>query len=213
MATDVAGHTVPSGSDYAARKSLLDLSLTVPGTGIKTCASEAAANLYISDLTAALSAAGLPPISAANPAYVARADTGGELWMHNGTRRTLIAKAVPPATTKKSFDGVVNLGASEAFVVAVSPWNGLSRALVHYAVRIRPAGNASGSVYIWDGNAEIPGSRINWHSDGEARDQFVSGTILMAPVSGKDIGLYASPLGTGSAATTAGRATLQVSAY
>lgn len=211
MATDARGHTVPTGSDFSQRKSLTDLSLSIGD--IKTCASEAAANLYISDLTAALSAAGLPPISAANPAYVARADTGGELWMHDGTRWTLIAKAVPPATTLKQYEGPAALGASDVFIVAVSPWNGLSRALVHYSVRIRPAGNAAGFIFVWDGVKEVPGSRINWHSDGEARDQFVSGTILMAPTIGKDIGLYASQLGTGSAATTAGRATLQVSAY
>lgn len=213
MATDVGGHTVPSGSDYAARKSLLDLSLTVPGTGIKTCASEAAANLYITNLKAALSTAGLPAISADNPVYVSRSDTGGELWMHDGTRWTLIAKAVAPATTLKQYNSVVSLGAADVFIVAVSPWTGLSRAIVHYSLRVRPAGNAAGSIFVWNDNKEVPGSRINWHSDGTDRDQFVSGTILMAPKISSDIGLWASALGAGSAATTAGRATLQVSAY
>ncbi len=98
MATDVAGHTVPSGSDYAARKSLLDLSLTIPGTGIKTCASEAAANLYITNLKAALSTAGLPAISADNPAYVGRADLGGVLYRHNGTGWTPVPGYVGPWT-------------------------------------------------------------------------------------------------------------------
>ena len=83
MATDARGHTVPTGSDFAQRKSLTDLSLSIGD--IKTCASEAAANLYVADVTAALSAAGLPPISAENPVYVSRSDLGGAFYRHDGS--------------------------------------------------------------------------------------------------------------------------------
>ena len=84
MATsDVHGHRVPTGSDFAARKSLTDLSLSIMG-GPKSVGSLAAANLYVTDVTAALSAAGLSPISADNPVYVSRADLGGALYRHNG---------------------------------------------------------------------------------------------------------------------------------
>lgn len=213
MATsDVHGHRVPTGSDFAARKSLTDLSLSIMG-GPKSVGSLAAANQYVTDVTAALSAAGLPPISADNPVYVSRSDQGCELWSHDGIRWTLVAKSVPPATTLKQYNSVVNLGAADVFIVSVAPWTGLSRAIVHYSLRIRPAGNAAGSVFVWNDNKKVPGSEINWHSDGTDRDQFVSGTILMAPKINSDIGLWASALGAGSAATTAGRATLQVSAY
>ena len=72
MATDARGHTVPTGSDFAQRKSLTDLSLSIGD--IETCSSEAAADLYVSTITSALSAAGLPPISAGNGLYVWRRD-------------------------------------------------------------------------------------------------------------------------------------------
>ena len=84
MATDARGHTVPIGNDFAQRKSLTNLSLSIGDT--KTCQSEAAANLRVSEITSALSAAGLPPISADNPVYVSRADLGGVLMRHDGTR-------------------------------------------------------------------------------------------------------------------------------
>ena len=76
MATsDVHGHRVPTGSDFAARKSLTDLSLSIMG-GPKSVGSLSAANLYVADVTAALAAAGLPPISADNALYVWRSDLG-----------------------------------------------------------------------------------------------------------------------------------------
>ena len=85
MATsDVHGHRVPTGSDFAARKSLTDLSLSIM-VGPKSVGSLAAANLYVTDVTAALSAAGLPPISADNPVYVSRADLGGAFYRHDGS--------------------------------------------------------------------------------------------------------------------------------
>ena len=85
MATsDVHGHRVPTGSDFAARKSLTDLSLSIMG-GPKSVGSLAAANLYVTDVTAALSAAGLPPISADNPLYVSRSDLGGAFYRHDGS--------------------------------------------------------------------------------------------------------------------------------
>ena len=83
MATsDVHGHRVPTGSDFAARKSLTDLSLSIMG-GPKSVGSLAAATLYVADVTAALSAAGLPPISADNGLYVWRSDTQA-LMRHDG---------------------------------------------------------------------------------------------------------------------------------
>lgn len=85
MATsDVHGHRVPTGSDFAARKSLTDLSLSIMG-GPKSVSSLSAANLYVADVTSALSVAGLPPISADNPVYVSRKDLGGTIYMNDGS--------------------------------------------------------------------------------------------------------------------------------
>ena len=77
MATDARGHTVPTGSDFAQRKSLTDLSLSIPS--IKSVASEAAATLYL----ATLSDAGITP-SVANPVWAWRSDTQA-LMRHDGT--------------------------------------------------------------------------------------------------------------------------------
>lgn len=83
MATDARGHKIPSGADFASRKSLTDLSLSIPS--IKTCTSEAMENLHLSDLAAA----GITP-SAALPVYTRRTDlqgagSGGVIRMHDGT--------------------------------------------------------------------------------------------------------------------------------
>ena len=76
MATDARGHTVPAGSDFAQRKSLTDLSLSIPS--IKSVASEAAATLHL----VALSDAGITP-SVANPVWAWRSDTQA-LMRHDG---------------------------------------------------------------------------------------------------------------------------------
>mgnify|MGYP000849959545 CR=1 FL=1 len=49
--TDARGHTVPEGTDPAARQSLLDLSLSIPS--IRACVSATAAAQYVQDLAAA----------------------------------------------------------------------------------------------------------------------------------------------------------------
>lgn len=135
MATDVAGHTVPGGSDYAARKSLLDLSLTIPGTGIKTCASEAAANLYVTNLKAALSTAGLPAISADNPVYVRRSDRGLLMVSDGSSWRSLsdlevsgdpLAGAASGHLTQQVTSITVKTSISGGVYVPVDGWAGIA---------------------------------------------------------------------------------------
>lgn len=75
MATDARGHTIPTGSDFAARKSLTDLSLSIPS--IYSAASQSAADLYRASLPT-------PPTVAA-PCYVWRSDWG-VLTIHDGSR-------------------------------------------------------------------------------------------------------------------------------
>lgn len=67
MATDARGHTVPTGRDFAARKSLTDLSLSIPS--MRSCTSQSAVDLYLS----ALADAGITP-SVDHPVYVYRSD-------------------------------------------------------------------------------------------------------------------------------------------
>lgn len=66
-----------------ARDDLTNLPLSIPS--IKTCSSGAAANQLVAYMTAALSAAGLPPISANNPVYVSRSDLGGAFYRYDGS--------------------------------------------------------------------------------------------------------------------------------
>ncbi len=74
MATDARGHTVPTGSDFAARKSITDLSLSIPS--IYSAASQSAADLYRTSLPT-------PPTVAA-PCYVWRSDLSG-IQVHDGS--------------------------------------------------------------------------------------------------------------------------------
>lgn len=82
MATDARGHTIPTGSDFAARKSLTDLSLSIPS--IYAAASQSAADLYRTTLPT--------PPTVARPCYVWRSDWGvltiydGSRWMEVGDR-------------------------------------------------------------------------------------------------------------------------------
>ena len=93
MATDARGHTVPTGSDFAQRKSLTDLSLSIPS--IKSVASKAAATLYL----ATLSDAGITP-SVANPVWAWRSDTqalmrhDGAAWTRISPRKSLAGSAL-----------------------------------------------------------------------------------------------------------------------
>lgn len=86
MATDARGHTVPTGSDFAQRKSLTDLSLSIPS--IKSVASEAAATLYL----ATLSDAGITP-SVANPVWVWRSDLM-RLLINDGSAWRVVAGTI-----------------------------------------------------------------------------------------------------------------------
>lgn len=93
---DIRGHKVPSGTDPAARQSILDLSLSVPS--VKTCASEAAANQHVS----ALAAAGVRA-TASEPVYVWRSDLSSMLvW--DGRKWSTQRLLMLPAGQTKGYD-------------------------------------------------------------------------------------------------------------
>lgn len=87
MATDARGHTVPTGSDFAARKSLTDLSLSI--SDIPARASAAAMGLLISDLAGA----GVAP-SASRPVYCYRSDVGTLYATTDGSTWTQVTPGV-----------------------------------------------------------------------------------------------------------------------
>lgn len=87
MATDARGHTVPTGSDFAARKSLTDLSLSI--SDIPARASSAAMGLLISDLAGA----GITP-SASEPIYCYRTDLAALLATADGSTWTQLTPGV-----------------------------------------------------------------------------------------------------------------------
>lgn len=146
MATsDVHGHRVPTGSDFAARKSLTDLSLSIMG-GPKSVGSLAAANQYVTDVTAALSAAGLPPISANNPVYVSRTDLQA-LQVHDGSSwRPVLGRDT----------GWVDVWTSGAESVRAR--------VIDRTLWVRAFKTATGSGWTCP-NLLPAGMRINWASD------------------------------------------------
>ena len=75
--TDARGHTVPEGTDPAARQSLLDLSLSIPS--VAAAASETAANRHVQ----ALIQAGVA-VDGDHPVHVYRSDLGA-IMTWNGT--------------------------------------------------------------------------------------------------------------------------------
>lgn len=97
--TDARGHTVPEGTDPAARQSLLDLSMSIPS--IRALPSAAAATQHVQ----ALAAAGQAP-SAEAPAYVYRTDLSAlAVWDGTSWTYTLDHEIVLIAAeaTKPSF--------------------------------------------------------------------------------------------------------------
>ena len=108
MATDARGHTVPSGNDFAQRKSLTDLSLSIPS--IETCSSPSAANLYLS----LLADAGIIP-TAADPAFVYRTDLEA-LTIHDGSGWSRLASKVGAANAVSGSvtDGIIIFGGTVA---------------------------------------------------------------------------------------------------
>lgn len=70
---DARGHTVPEGSDPAARQSILDLSLSIPS--VRTCSSQAEAVQHVD----ALKNAGITA-TAASPIFVFRSDLATLYW-------------------------------------------------------------------------------------------------------------------------------------
>lgn len=94
--TDARGHTVPEGTDPAARQSLLDLSLSIPS--VATAASETAANQHVQ----ALIQAGVT-VDEEHPVHVWRSDLGvttvwdGKKWLVDKNFRLVTESEVLPA--------------------------------------------------------------------------------------------------------------------
>jgi hypothetical protein len=171
MATDARGHTIPSGSDYATRKSITDLALTVKD--IQTCASESAATLLLTDLTDALSAASLPPISAENPLTVVRTDLG-IIQQHDGTAWRNLTQGLYIDSGNNVFsvsasNGTFNLNFNVAFAsppVVVTTDGGQGSAAEYYRAGSAPTTTGIQLVARKNGAAVTGGCRVMWAAIG-----------------------------------------------
>lgn len=165
--TDARGHTVPEGTDPAARQSLLDLSLSIPS--VAAAASETAANRHVQ----ALIQAGVT-VDGDHPVHVYRSDLGaimtwnGTAWAwpsgnsHTGDR--LVSPAVPSGPWDAFAGRTIEV--ARATMTVDHP----RRALIFGQVQARPTGNASGALRI-EMYGDVIKSR-NWHSQGSASHQW-----------------------------------------
>lgn len=163
MATDARGHTVPTGSDFAQRKSLTDLSLSIPS--IKSVASEAAATLYL----ATLSDAGITP-SVANPVWVWRSDLT-RLLINDGSAWRVVAGTIAGhrvmSTAQTFATGTIGRytvtadGGDETWSIGVT-MSGAGIAVpvagvYHVEGSIKWSGNATGRriIALWKGSTML----------------------------------------------------------
>ena len=141
MATDARGHTVPTGSDFAQRKSITDLSLSVPS--IKSCASLSAATLHLTDLANK----SIKP-SVAAPVYVYRSDLNalmvhdGATWTRISPRKSLAGSALDGAQLAAGVGGTT-VGAALTITC-----DGTEALVAVRANRLRLDGSGAGYVGV-----------------------------------------------------------------
>lgn len=197
--TDARGHTVPLGTDAAARQSLLDLSLSIPSIVAAASATEAAQ--YIQ----ALADAGAPSPSTTRPAFVMRTDLGmlmawdGSSWVRLGGG--LLARTV--TKTRSSLTITTTMTTTEYEMARVTiDLPARTTVLVFASIQARPNGNASGEIRL---RAEsLTGTMLdstNWHSHATTNDQWPTLSVPVQLDAGSHILILSTLTGTGSSST------------
>ncbi len=200
--TDARGHTVPSGTDQAARQALLDLSLSIPS--VRTVASVTAATQHVASLVSA----GLTP-SPDSPVW---ALAGGVLCTWDGSAWTRVAGGAVRATVTSQGSRTVTGGATTSLATAVFSLPARATVRVTAGAVAQPAGNAAGVLRLRRNNAagEQLGAARFFHSRGTAYHQWPSVDVEVVLDAGSHALVLAGEVGSGSNQVVYDQGTLTV---
>lgn len=197
--TDARGHTVPLGTDAAARQSLLDLSLSIPSIVAAASATEAAQ--YVQ----ALADAGAPSPSAARPAFVMRTDLGmltawdGSAWIRLGGGKL----SGTTTTTRSSLTITTAMVGTEYEMIRVAfDLPARSTVLLFGSAQFRPTGNAAGEIRARvESLTGTLASSSSWHSHSTTNDQWPSLNVAIQLDAGSHVLIISAAMSTGSSET------------